>query len=605
MIASLAPIDGDLRTRISEAAEGNPLFVEQMVALVKQSGTTDITVPPTISALLAARLEQLDDDERSVLERGAIEGRIFHRGAVDALGSDNGHLVTRLTSLVRKELLRPDKPMFAGDDAFRFRHMLIRDAAYDAMPKAVRADLHERFATWLRGHQEDLVEWAEVLGYHLERAYRYRLDLGVTDGAHAELGRQAAELLAVAGRRAFDRSDLAAAASLLERAAALLSSPDAERADVLQLLGRAQLDRGHWEKAAAVLREAGELADALDLPGVAAEAILGQAFVDLHTQAGVTQARAATALDEAARLFEAAGDQRGLARAMTEAGRLPYWRGETAIAVERFELAATHARQAGDTAQQLAALGALLAAMVDGATPVTTALARVEELAQLTSGVTRGSVGILRARAELELMLGDYEVAAGHAEAAAELAQDLGLTLGLNTGIARVRGRIALALGDVRGAESVYRSACTALRGMGDIGHLTSMLPLLADALYELGRIEEIADEIDPLVDLVVPEDMDGRVSMRRARAKLLASRGDRDEAERVMREALQLAEQTDYLPLRCDVLSDLGELLVRAGRPGPAATAFESALALYEQKGSTGYVERTRARLAALTVTG
>jgi tetratricopeptide (TPR) repeat protein len=406
----------------------------------------------------------------------------------------------------------------------------------------------------------------------------------------------------MAGRRAFDRSDLAAAASLLERAAALLPSPDADRADMLQLLGRAQLDRGHWEVAAAALGEARELADALGLPGVAAEAILGQAFVDLHTRAGTTQAHAAAALDQAMRLFEAAGNQRGLARAMTEAGRLPYWRGETEVAVERFELAAAHAREAGDTAQELVTLGAMLAAMVDGATPVATALARVEEMARLTTGATRADLNVLRTRAELELMLGHDEAAAGYADAAAELAQDLGLTLGLHTGIARVRGRTALVLGDTSAAESVYRAACTALEGMGDIGHLVSMLPMLADPLYELGRIEEVADDIDRLMDLVVPEDLDGLVGMRRARAKLLASRGDLGEAERVMREALDYADGTDFLPLRCDVLGDLAELLVLSGQPRQASSALETALDLHEKKGAIGYAERTRAKLAGLS---
>src|SRR3954452_14582121 len=139
MVASLAVVDDELRARICDASEGNPLFVEQMVALGNGSGAADAQVPPQISALLTARLEQLDDEERSVLERGAVEGRIFHRRAVQALAPDENHLVTRLTSLVRKELIRPEKSMFAGDYAFRFRHLLIRDAAYESMPKATRA----------------------------------------------------------------------------------------------------------------------------------------------------------------------------------------------------------------------------------------------------------------------------------------------------------------------------------------------------------------------------------------------------------------------------------------------------------------------------------
>ena len=149
LIESLAHLDEGLRERILEAAEGNPLFVEEMVALVQEAGDGDVTVPPTIQALLAARLDQLDASERDVLQCGSVEGRVFHRGAVQALAPGGAAGDGRLTSLVRKELVRPDKTEFAGDDAFRFRHLLIRDAAYDALSKATRAELHERFAAWL------------------------------------------------------------------------------------------------------------------------------------------------------------------------------------------------------------------------------------------------------------------------------------------------------------------------------------------------------------------------------------------------------------------------------------------------------------------------
>jgi len=199
MIASLAHLDDALRERIREAAEGNPLFVEQMVALVMESGDGNVTVPPTIQALLAARLDQLDPSERGVLERGAVEGRIFHRGAVQALAPEELETVARLSSLVRKELVRPDKAQFAGEDAFRFRHLLIRDAAYDALPKATRAELHERFAAWLEGHGTDLVELDEILGYHLEQAYRYRMQLGALDERAQKLATQAAEHLPTRG----------------------------------------------------------------------------------------------------------------------------------------------------------------------------------------------------------------------------------------------------------------------------------------------------------------------------------------------------------------------------------------------------------------------
>ena len=194
LIENLAHLDDDLRARILDAAEGNPLYVEEMVAFVAESGGGEITVPPTIQALLAARLDQLDAPERDVLERGSVEGRVFHRGAVQALAPEESQVMARLTSLVRKELVRPDKSELPGEDAFRFRHLLVRDAAYDALPKATRAELHERFAGWLVENGRDLVELDEILGYHLEQACRYRAELGVA--ADASVAREARQRLA-------------------------------------------------------------------------------------------------------------------------------------------------------------------------------------------------------------------------------------------------------------------------------------------------------------------------------------------------------------------------------------------------------------------------
>ena len=137
-----------LRAEIARAAGGNPLFVEEMVAVAGDAGG-EVVVPPTLQALLATRLDQLDPAERGVLERGAVEGEVFHRGSVQALTAEESQVTPRLASLVRKGLIRPQKPQLAGEDGFRFRHLLIRDAAYAGLPKATRADLHQRFAAWL------------------------------------------------------------------------------------------------------------------------------------------------------------------------------------------------------------------------------------------------------------------------------------------------------------------------------------------------------------------------------------------------------------------------------------------------------------------------
>ncbi len=190
LIAGLAQLEEGLAARILEASEGNPLFVEEIVALLQESGDREVTIPSTIQVLLAARLDQLDPAERDVLQRGAVEGRIFHRGAVLALSAEGTGLTAHLTALVRKELIRTEQAQLPGEDAFRFRHLLIREAAYDALPKALRADLHERFADWLAEHGADLVELDELLGYHLEQAHRFRQELG-----------QPGEVLAVSGQR--------------------------------------------------------------------------------------------------------------------------------------------------------------------------------------------------------------------------------------------------------------------------------------------------------------------------------------------------------------------------------------------------------------------
>ena len=202
----------EARRRIAESTGGNPLFITEMVALAGDGEVLD--VPPTLRALLTARLDQLDPQERSVLERGAVEGEIFHRGAVQALAPDEPEVLPRLAALVRHELIRSDRPQFPGEDAFRFRHLLIRDAAYEALPKGLRADLHRRLADWLE-ERHALVELDELAGYHLEQAARYEAELGRPDPA---LALRAGDRILAAARRAADRDDDRAAIALYERA---------------------------------------------------------------------------------------------------------------------------------------------------------------------------------------------------------------------------------------------------------------------------------------------------------------------------------------------------------------------------------------------------
>lgn len=292
-------LDDELRERITVASAGNPLYVEEMLAMVREHGGGDhIAVPPTIQALLQARIDSLDGDVRVVMERGAVEGEVFHRGAVAELspGPVRDGMETHLATLVRKELIRSAPPTFPEDEGFRFRHLLIRDAAYESLPKATRAELHERFADWLSTH--DLVERDEIVGYHLEQAYRYRVELDPGDAALPALAARASEHLASAGRGALDRADFNAGVVLLRRAASLPGDNERRLAVLPEL--------------ASALGETGEADDALQLLEEAA----GSENELTRARAAITRAIYKQQMvehpDEIREIFERAGDDYGL-----------------------------------------------------------------------------------------------------------------------------------------------------------------------------------------------------------------------------------------------------------------------------------------------------
>jgi class 3 adenylate cyclase/tetratricopeptide (TPR) repeat protein len=595
MIASIAHVDEGTRARILNAAEGNPLFVEQMVALVGDASADTITVPPTIQALLTARLEQLEEAERVVLERGAVEGRIFHHGAVQALAPEESSVTTRLTSLVRKELVRPDKSQFPGDDAFRFRHVLIRDAAYDALPKSTRAQLHERFAEWLDGNGTHLVELEELLGFHLEQAYRCRIDLGLLDDATVALGQEAAERLAAAGRRAFDRFDMPAAINLLERSIAVRADDDPARVAQLATLGHALVETNEWEQARRVLDEALERGSATGDKRVTAQAEVELAFLTLHMETGVTHAQVEARLARAIQLFEEVGDEVGVVTALTAASRLPFWRGDVVAAIEQDERSVARARAAGLRAEELAALSTLLLSMIEGPSTVEAILERIEEVARLTTGSSRTDVLLHRTRGDCELMRGNIDRARASVGDARALAEELGLSTLLATGIARTQAHIELFTREYEAAEVTAARACDALEAAQDWGHFVSAMPVLMDALFPQGRAEELVEKLELAESYVIEEDLDGQVGLRRARAKLLLSRGDVAGAEAVAREAVERCEGKTFVLVHAEALEDLAAIARQAGNDTEAAAARERAIELYEAKGCTAFVERLR----------
>src|SRR6478752_4429479 len=391
-----------LRARIREAAEGNPLFVEQMLAMVAESPNGDIIVPPTIQALLAARLDQLDPSERGILERGSVEGKIFHRGGVEALAPDEGDVPTRLMALVRKELVRPDRTQLLGDDAFRFRHLLIRDAAYDGLPKAARAELHERFAAWLEAHGSDLIELDEILGYHLEQAYGYRVELGLGGEETHDLAGRAAERLEAAGERALARSDVGAAIALLERARRLL--PPELRPLSLELNAmRALHQSGDLDSAIAIADATIDHARAAGDRGAEHRGMVLRGVLVFNARS-VTVEELQPVAEEAIEVFTELGDDGGLADAWSliaraELGRLQ-WRAMAHAADRTLE----HAERSGDPAVIREARLFAVPPRLYGPFPVEEALAFMS-----TSGALDAYV--LSMSGQLEAMRGNFDVA--------------------------------------------------------------------------------------------------------------------------------------------------------------------------------------------------
>jgi class 3 adenylate cyclase/tetratricopeptide (TPR) repeat protein len=582
-------LEDDSRARIHEVAEGNPLFVEQLLAMLAEGGELE-RVPATIQALLAARLEALPDDERHVLERASVVGLEFEWDALGELAPDRRRPPgVQLMALFRKELIRPHE---AIEDTFRFRHMLIRDAAYERLPKELRADLHERVAGWLDGRGE---EFDEIVGYHLEQAYRCVAELRPPGDRAQALAERAAERLAASGRRAYTRGDAPAAANLLTRAAALLPSEDRRRLNLLPSLGRALTDAGQMDRADSVLSEALERGRAAGERAVAADAVVALFYLRWFTEPETSYEEKARELEDAISVLSQLGDKAGLARALGLAGALRYAKGEAAAAIEELERAARYARQVGDRAQEGQSLGYALVSTAWGPTPVGEALERVEELRSRAGASRTLEVTVLRTRAELEAMQGRFDAARDLIAQAKALAEELGLEFMLSGRLALQAGTVELLAGDAAAAERELRPGCEALERMGNWAQLATLAPRLADALFVQGGDEE-ALRLTELVERIArPQDADPQIAWRRVRAKLLARRGDVEEAERLAREATALAARTDYLDDRAQAVADLAEVLRLAGRPKESAAAVAEAIRLYEEKGNVVAAGRLR----------
>jgi tetratricopeptide (TPR) repeat protein len=507
-------------------------------------------------------------------------------GAVAAL-LDGGEVQPILMSLVRRDVLRPDRSSLAGQDAFRFRHQLIRDAAYEAAPKALRAELHERFADWLEGVGEARVEeFEEILAYHLERAHHLLAELGPLDEAGRELGLRAARHYAASARRASDRSDDRAAATLFRHAADLLPEGHPDRPRALYDVGRASL-RG---------LDPGVAFAALDV-AVEAAAAAGQRSIEW--MARIDRADVRTLIDPigspvddlraevlaATAELEASGDDEALTIVWRGLATVEWMPCRFDAAREAAIRAVEHARRTGDRSLLMdATMTQVGAELLGSATPAEGRPLLDAITAEFGYDGLMGHVAHIQ-HASFEALSGNFDGARRWIRKSEALAERFGSELWL-AACYEFGGHIEEMAGDPAAAERSYRKEYELHRRLGDDAHASTSGAYLAVALCRLGRFDE-GEEVATIARTIgADDDLATQSSARSAQALVRSSRGEHEEAVRLAREAVDLYAAAQSPWFHAESLMTLAEVSHAAGLSGEAAEAARAALAEYERKG-------------------
>jgi class 3 adenylate cyclase/tetratricopeptide (TPR) repeat protein len=601
-----------LRETLVETAGGNPLFLEEMVRMLIDQGSlrredgrwvasiepTETRAPKTIQALIAARLDRLDDDERAVLQRGSVIGKVFYWGAVadmspeDARGRVGGHL----QALARRELIAPEASALVGEDAYRFSHILVHDATYTSTPKRTRADLHERFAAWLeRIAGERVSEFEEIVGYHLEQAHRYLAELGPVDDHGRALAARAGVRLAEAGRRAEARGDAAAATNLLTRATMLLPVLDPLRVELLPVLGGALIETGRWHDAEAALDRAIDEARQTGDRRSEGVATIKTLWLRLHLLAFASNTEVRPDLERAIATFEELGDDAGVSDALILRGSIEYWAGSADGAVRAADEAIGRARRAGDVRRELEALRQRSFWQMWGPTPVEEALEDLDELDRTSAGTNPMLRAVVqRYRGILEAMRGNIELGRELVTNAQAAARELGLEVDVSSAD-NALAYIAILDGDPTAAERHVAASVSTYRAMGDLGHLSSYAPMLAEVVSDQGRHEEALALVEEGRRATIEGDTDAEIHWRRIRAKALARMGRIEEALPIAEEAARLARESDDLDKLARTLLDHAEVLRRAGDHERSADLAAEAADVSERKGNVVLADQAR----------
>jgi class 3 adenylate cyclase/tetratricopeptide (TPR) repeat protein len=595
---------------IAAAAEGNPLFVEEMVGMLidegrlvaEEGGWTvhgeldDASVPASIQTLITARLDRLGREERTVVERGSVEGTLFHVGSVAALAPNIEGVSRRLMALVRKEFIRPDRPDFAGEDAFRFRHLLIRDSAYESMPKRTRADLHERFADWLVTRAADVGGGLDaIVAHHLDQAHRYLTELGGEDARRAELAAIAGARFLGAGRAALARSDAAAAVALLDRAADLLPAGSLDAIGAKIELGRSLVVAGSFDRAdvelAAVEREAthGEHEHAALEAAVVRMELADRVSTDLISEDFIERSRTLRAA-----MLEH-GDRAGAARAILAAAN---WL-ERTEGIEAAHEAAELARAAGDGDLESDARSWEASFAYWGPTPAS----EVERLARtLLDMPNRSRLNEAMILADLGGSLGmlgrfgEGREAIERSRAIARSVGDHGLIPGIFPG-----GYLELFAGDLEASDRLFREGYNKFRALGEKNRFSTLAAQLGYIATLRGDLETAQGYLREAVEAATPSDEDTHGIVAATRSLLASSTGDQATAVAEAERAVALLEGRGSPWQQAVYLRILGEARIAAGDLAGGRAALTRALEQLETKQLVSVADEVRRRLEDL----
>ena len=615
-------LDAKVRAKIVEAAEGNPLFVEQMLSMLLDDGILErddrgrwilirdvgaITVPPTIQALLSSRLDRLGPIDRVVVERAAVIGQVFFRGAVEDLSPDEvrRHAGESLRSLTHRELVQPYESSFAGQESYRFMHILIREAAYHGLLKRTRADLHVRFIDWLERVAPDRVlEFEEIRGYHLEQAFFTLQQLTPNDEAVWQIGVRGSGYLSSAGRRALARGDIPAAANLLRRASTLLPPGHPERPRLRLDAAEALTEQGGFDEANAMLEtaigEAHELSDRV----LEATARIQELELLYTIDPEAVEPTIVAGIEELLPELETLEAHDGLARAwrlimfVREMGL--QW-GDSEIAAQR---TLDHARLAGNRMMVARAVPSLGYCALSGPTPVPEAIERCRALLEEMHGDRKPEALLESALSHLEAMRGNVEESRALYRKSRASLEELGWTF-LAAQTSFDSGPVEMLAGDLATAEAELRRDYDTLERMGETNYISTTAALLAEVLYRQGDLAGAEEHTRISEELAAQDDVSSQFRWRGVRAKILAARGHAEEAEKLAREAVEVIRPSDDPNSKGDALTDLSEVLLLAGRPADAAEAARDALALFEAKGNTVSAAIARATVQELSSAG